>query len=87
MLTDIDSHPCVRAHAPLSLDCVRLQEFGNAGMSRPFLVVYTGGIFVNALSPLVLHLILARQHHPTSIARWIRKAVLFDAFCDTIYGT
>jgi len=55
-------------------------------MSRPFLVVYTGGIFVNALSPLVLHLILARQHHPTSIARWIRKAVLFDAFCDTIYG-
>ena len=67
--------------------CVRLKEFGNAGMSRPFLVVYTGGIFVNALSPLVLHLILARQHHPTSIARWIRKAVLFDAFCDTIYGT
>ena len=62
------------------------QEFGNAGFSRTLLVVYTGMICINALSPLLLHCILARQHTPTGIARWVRKALLFDVFFDTLHG-
>ena len=55
-------------------------------MSKRFLVTYTSAICINALAPLLLHIILARQQTPTSIARWIRVAVLFDAFSDTVYG-
>ena len=62
------------------------QEFGNAGFSRTLLVVYTGMICINALSPLLLHCILARQHTPRGIARWVRKSLLFDVFFDTMHG-
>ena len=62
------------------------QEYGSAGMNRTLLVVYTGMLCINALSPLLLHCILARQHTPTGIARWVRNALLFDVFFDTMHG-
>ena len=65
---------------------LHLEEFGGSGVSRTLLVVYTGGILANALTPLLLHVMLVRQTQPTGIARWVRKALLFDAFFDSVYG-
>ena len=62
------------------------KEFGSAGMSKRFLAMYTSAICINALAPLLLHTILARQQNPTSIAHWIQRAVLFNAFSDIVYG-
>ena len=51
---------------------LQLHEFGQTGMSRTVLVVYTGAMCVNSLLPLLLHKVLARQTKSKSIARWVR---------------
>ena len=55
-------------------------------MSRSLIVVYTAGILINALTPLLLRLALAREHQPLGIARVIRYALLFDTLFDTFNG-
>ena len=55
-------------------------------MSRALIAVYTAGILINAVSPLLLRLALAREHQPLGIARWIRYALLFDTLFDTFNG-
>ena len=56
---------------------LNLKEFGDAGMRRTLIVVYTIFMCINAFSPLLLHYILARQTQPLATARWIRYALLY----------
>ena len=78
--------PANTTQSPLRVHCPCEQEFGNAGMSRSLIAVYTTGIFINALTPMLLGFMLAREHTPKGMARRVRGALLADAFFDSLFG-
>ena len=61
------------------------QEYSTGSTSRTVLVLYTSAIFVNACSPLFLHLMLLRRTQQGAVAKWIRSYLLFDAVFDSMY--
>ena len=61
------------------------QEYSTGSTSRTVLALYTSAIFVNACSPLFLHLMLLRRTQQGAVAKWIRSYLLFDAVFDSMY--